>query len=305
MAKPRLLFVYNPNAGKAKVGAGLSSYISIFSEAGYEVIAYPTKRALDAKETVQDYLEREACDRIVCAGGDGTLNEVVDGSMSCDYRVPIGYIPAGTTNDFAYNLGIPTEKIKAAELAVSGREFLCDIGKFGEQYFTYPAAFGIFTEVSYDTPQNAKNLLGRTAYILSGINSLARVKAYHMTVYCDDIAVEDDFLYGMIANTNSVGGFRNLLTKDTILDDGYYELLLIRMPQNLLELNATITELSSGKSEHKSIFYKHVKEVHFKAAQPVSWTLDGEFGGEHSEGTIQVFPKAVTYIVGEMPVPAS
>lgn len=305
MAKPRLLFIYNPNAGKAKVGAGLVSYISIFSEAGYEVIAYPTRCALDAKETVCDYLNNKACDRIICAGGDGTLNEVASGSMSCDYRVPIGYIPAGTTNDFAYSLGIPTDRIKAAELAVSGKEFLCDIGKFEEQYFTYTAAFGIFTEVSYDTPQNAKNLLGRTAYILSGINSLARIKACHMTICCDEIVLEDDFLYGMIANTNSIGGFRNLLTKDTILDDGYYELLLIRMPQNLLELNATIAELSKGKSENKNIYYKHVREVHFSTEQPVPWTLDGEFGGEHKEGTIQVIPKAISYIVGELPASAS
>ncbi|MGN0505030.1 MAG: diacylglycerol/lipid kinase family protein [Lachnospiraceae bacterium] len=299
MGKPRLLFVYNPNAGKAKIGAGLSSYISIFSEAGYEVIAYPTRQALDAKETVLDYLERRACDRIVCAGGDGTLNEVVNGSMNSEYRVPIGYIPAGTTNDFAYSLGIPTEKTKAAELAVSGKEFFCDVGQFEEQYFTYTAAFGIFTEVSYDTPQNVKNALGRTAYILSGISSLTRVKPHHMRVEYDGGCIEDDFLYGMVANTSSVGGFRNLLPGEVILDDGYYEMLFIRMPQNLMDLNAIISELSIGKSEHKNIYHKRIKGLHFQAEQPVPWTLDGEFGGEHTEGTIQVLPRAISYIVGE------
>lgn len=301
MAKPRLLFVYNPNAGKAKIGAGLSSYVSVFSEAGYEVIAYPTKRAQDATETVRDYLERGACDRIVCAGGDGTLSEVVSGVVSCEYRVPIGYIPAGTTNDFAYSLGIPTEKTKAAELAVSGKEFLCDVGQFGERYFTYTAAFGLFTEVSYDTPQNIKNVLGRTAYILGGISSLTRIKAYSVSFTCDGDFVEGDFLYGMIANTQSVGGFRNLLPEEAILDDGYYELLLIRMPQNLMELNATVAELSNGKAEHKNIYHKHVREVRFTARQPVPWTLDGEFGGEHGEGDIRVLPKAVSYVVGSFP----
>lgn len=299
MAKPRLLFVYNPNAGKAKIGAGLASYIGIFSAAGYEVIAYPTRQALDATNTVCDYLTRQACDRIVCAGGDGTLNEVVSGAMKCDYRVPIGYIPAGTTNDFAYSLGIPTEKVQAAEVAVSGREFLCDVGKFEERFFTYTAAFGIFTAVSYDTPQNFKNALGRTAYILSGISSLTDIKSYHMSVEHEEGVVEGDFLYGMVTNTMSVGGFRNLMPKDTVLDDGYYELLLIRMPQTLMELNETVTELFRDKAEHKNIYYKRVKGVHFTARQPVPWTLDGEFGGERTEGRISVVPRAVSYIVGE------
>lgn len=306
MEKPRMLFVYNPNAGKAKVGAGLAAFISIFSEAGYEVIAYPTRQALDARNAVTDYLERGACDRIVCAGGDGTLNEVVNGCMNVEEqkRVPVGYIPAGTTNDFAYSLGIPTAKIKAAELAVSGRGFRCDIGQFSDQeeeikrrFFTYTAAFGIFTEVSYDTPQNVKNVLGRAAYILSGISSLARIKPHRMRIECDGEITEGDFLYGMIANTNSVGGFRNLLPDEVILDDGYYELLFLQMPQNLLELNAMVGELSIGNAEHKNIYHKRVQCLTFQAEEPVPWTLDGEFGGEHETGEIRVLPRAMEYII--------
>lgn len=297
MQKPRLLFVYNPNAGKAKIGAGLSKFIDIFSDAGYEVIAYPTKKKLDARDLVADYLERHACDRIVCAGGDGTLNEVVNGSMTSEERVPIGYIPAGTTNDFAYTLGIPTEKIKAAKAAVSGRMFCCDVGKFQDQFFTYTAAFGLFTDVSYDTPQNFKNALGRTAYILSGISRLTQIKPCTLCIEYDGETVEGDFLYGMVANTNSVGGFKNLITKEIVLDDGYYEMLLVRMPQNILDLQAIIAELTKGELNHGNIFYARVNELKFHSFHPIPWTLDGEFGGEHTEGSIEILPRAVPYIV--------
>lgn len=299
MTKPRLLFIYNPNAGKARVGAQVSKFIEIFSEAGYEVIAYPTAKRLDACETARSYLEQMACDRIVCAGGDGTLNEVVNGSMQCQNRVPVGYIPAGTTNDFAYSLGIPTEKRKAAKAAVSGRIFCCDVGKFGEQFFTYTAAFGLFTEVSYDTPQNIKNALGRTAYILNGISRLSQVKPYHVRVEYGEECVEGDFLYGMVANTNSVGGFKNLIQKEVVLDDGYYEMLLVRMPQKLLDLQAVIAELTKGELNHGNIIYARVNRVSFHSETAIPWTLDGEFGGEHTDAVMEVEARAIPYVLPE------
>lgn len=294
--KERLLFIYNPNAGTGKIKGKLSDILEIFSIAGYEVIVYPTKCRMDARRCAMEYAKKDGCDRIVCAGGDGTLNEVAGGMMICNKNIPIGYIPAGTTNDFGYSLRIPKNIISAAEVAATGAVFQCDIGTMNGIYFIYTVAFGLFSNVSYETPQNMKNVLGRAAYILSGITKLASVKPYQIRVEYEDTIVEEEFILGIISNSDSIGGFRGLTGKDVMFDDGLFEMLLVKMPKNLLDLNGIIYELLSGEIGNRHICYARVSKVHITSDSELPWALDGEAGGNIQDAEIIIHKQAVRYI---------
>lgn len=308
--KKRLLFIYNPNAGKAKLKGRLCDVIRIFSENGYEVIAAPTQKRKDATEIAYEYAKENRCDRIVCSGGDGTLNEVVTGVKRAGSGIPVGYIPAGTTNDFGYSLKIPKDMLEAAEFAAQKDFVPSDVGDINGECFVYTAAFGLFTDVSYDTPQNIKNVLGRTAYLLSGATKLVNIKSYSMTVEYDEVessdedavhkTAEGEFIYGMISNSDSVGGFKGIAGKNVRFDDGIFEMILIRKLHNIVDL----TELANGllnqklEGEHaKNIIYAKVKNASFRTnAEELPWSLDGEFGGNMTEAHVQVVKQAVNYI---------
>ncbi|MDD5934219.1 MAG: YegS/Rv2252/BmrU family lipid kinase [Clostridiales bacterium] len=294
--KKKVLFIYNPNAGRGKIRTKLSQILEIFSKTNCELVVYPTKQRMDAREKVMEYVTNEECNAIICSGGDGTLNEVVGGLMQCNYTVPVGYIPSGTTNDFGYSLRIPKDMIKAAEVIVRGATMLCDVGSINENYFTYTAAFGLFADVSYDTPQNVKNILGRMAYILRGVTSLHGVKSIHLKVEHDDEVVEDDFLVGMIANSNSVAGFRGITGKKVQLDDGLFELIMIRQPHNLLEISNIINDLLHNDLSSKYFYYRRVSEVKVTSDIDMPWSLDGEFGGTTRIANLVVHKKAIPYI---------
>ena len=201
----KMLFIVNPRSGKGQIKNNLLEILDIFNKAGYEPTMHITQSVLDAKETVKakaaDY------DVVVCSGGDGTLNETVSGLMEEGIEIPLGYIPAGSTNDFASSLRIPRNMKKAAQLITEGRLFQCDVGTFNERYFNYVAAFGAFTEVSYATPQQMKNVLGHQAYILEAMKKLMSIKPATMILEHDGGRIEGEFLYGMISNSTSVGGF--------------------------------------------------------------------------------------------------
>ena len=207
-----MLFIYNPKAGKAQFKSNLLDIIDIFVKAGYEVTAYPTQGPGDAVRKVKQ--RRDGYDIIVCSGGDGTLDEVVTGMMQCEEKLPIGYVPAGSTNDFANSLGIPRSMVKAADAVVNGQNFACDIGAFNDDTFIYVAAFGLFTDVSYETRQDIKNMLGHTAYLLEGVKRLSSIKSYWMKISYDDVCLEGDYIYGMVTNSNSVGGFKGITGKN-------------------------------------------------------------------------------------------
>lgn len=294
--RKRLLFIYNPNAGMGKIGSKLSSIVEIMSQAGYDVIIYPTEKRMDAREKAIEYVTNDMCDRIVCAGGDGTLNEIAGGLMIAGKAVPLGYIPSGTTNDFGYSLKIPKNYLEAAELAVQGESFYCDIGSINGTYFTYTATFGLFSDVSYDTPQNLKNVLGRSAYILSGITKLGSVKKYTLRVEYDNVVFEDDFIFGMFANSDSVGGFKGLAGKDVMYDDGLFEMLLVRMPHNVIELNSTILDLLRGNMESVNLHYARISKVQIVSEEPLYWAIDGEDGGNIKNVEILVYKQALQYI---------
>ncbi|MBQ8596651.1 MAG: YegS/Rv2252/BmrU family lipid kinase [Lachnospiraceae bacterium] len=293
MEKKKILFIYNPKAGKAKIKSNLLDIIDIFTKAGYEVTAYPTQSKGDGLKAVK---ERRLgyYDMIACSGGDGTLDEVVTGMMQCDRRLPIGYVPAGSTNDFARSLQIPRNMIDAAKTIVEGKDFGCDIGSFNEDIFVYVAAFGVFTEVSYETRQDMKNALGHMAYLLEGMRSLSTVKAYKMKVECEELETEGEFLFGMITNSLSVGGFKNITGKYVRLDDGEFEVTLIKKPSNVAELNQLATALVNRNVSNDCIYCFKTSSIKFTSEEEVAWTLDGEFGGRHREVTVENCRQAIT-----------
>lgn len=293
--KKRLLFIFNPHSGKAQIKNQLLEIIDTMVKAGYEVNAYPTKARGDAIEKVKN--EAGEYDLVVCSGGDGTLDEAVTGMMSREEKRPLGYIPAGSTNDFATSLGIPKEMTKAAAVAVRGTRFPCDIGAFNGDYFVYVAAFGLFTEVSYKTSQEWKNVLGHAAYILEGMKSLHDILSYHMQVEYDNIRIQDEFIYGMITNSTSVGGFKGMTGKDVKLDDGLFEVTLIKNPKNPIELNEIIASLINLVDDTDMIYSFKASKVKFTSREKISWTLDGEYGGDHDELEVKNLHQAVEIMV--------
>lgn len=291
----KLLLVYNPMSGKAKIKNCLHEIIDVFIRAGYTVTVHATQEKGDAAEIVQK-VEKGSYDLVVCSGGDGTLDEVVNGMMKCEEKIPIGYIPAGSTNDFAQSLGISTDMITAANDIVNGRVFYSDIGKFNQESFVYIAAFGLFTEVSYETDQQLKNTLGHIAYILEGVKSLSSVKSYRMQFESKEYMLEGNFLYGMITNSISVGGFKNLVGDDVELDDGEFEVTFIECPNNIVELHNIVHALLAKKSNPHIHTFK-TSDIHIVCEEEVSWTLDGEYAGAHTDVSIMNCQKILPFVV--------
>ena len=291
----KLVFIFNPKAGKGKIKTSLMDIVDIFNKGGYEVIIRATQAPKDAYEQVKKYADK--VDLIVCSGGDGTLDEVVTGITEVGSKVPVGYIPAGSTNDFASSLGIPKNMVEAAKTAVGGKQFSCDIGSFNGDYFVYVAAFGLFTEVSYSTSQEWKNVLGHAAYILEGAKCLHDIPTYMMQVEYNNTVIQDEFIYGMITNSTSVGGFKGMTGKDVLLDDGVFEVTLIKTPRNPIELNEIIGALINLVDDTDMVYSFKTNEVKFTSGKEISWTRDGEFGGIHTEVCIRNLKQAVEIMV--------
>ena len=293
----KLLFVYNPHSGKGLIKNKLCEILDIFAKAGYEMTVCPTQHAMDgyAKECEAD----GRYDLIVCSGGDGTLNEVISAVMThCMAKPKIGYIPAGSTNDFAKSLGIPKDMVKAAKLISNDNSFLCDIGVMNVRFFNYVAAFGAFTDVSYKTPQSMKNVLGHQAYIVESLKSLSKIKAYNMKVTCNDITITGNFIYGMVANSKSVGGMKGITGKNILLDDGLFEVILVREAKNPLELQQIVAGLFSKNQDSPMVDRFKASKVIFESDKSISWTLDGEYADDHQLVEIDVCPKAIKIIKG-------
>ena len=257
----------------------LAEVLDIFVKAGYEVTVYPTQKYHDALEKTLAY--EGDYDLVVCSGGDGTLDEVVTGMAKREKQVPIGYIPAGTTNDFARSLHISKNMLEAADTAVNGTPLACDIGVFNSDFFVYIAAFGLFTDVSYETKQSVKNVMGHLSYVLEGAKSIFNIPSYRIKVIHDGEEIEEDFMFGMVTNSRSVGGFQGIVGKDVVFDDGEFEVTLIKTPRNPLEVNEIIAALLIRQIDSKHIFSFRTGKIKFESLEEIPWTLDGEFGGEH------------------------
>lgn len=271
----KLLFIMNPFAGTRKANRCLADIITIFNRAEYEVITYMTAGPGDAINMVAQ--KASEVDLVACAGGDGTFNETITGLLRSGADVPVGYIPAGSTNDFASSLHLPSNILKAARLIVEGEPMAYDVGQFGERYFSYVASFGAFTRASYSTPQNIKNALGHTAYILEGIQELSQIRKAHVRFELDDgQVVEDDFIFGAISNSTSVGGILTLDPKQVDMRDGKFELLLVRAPRDLIELSECIRALQTQKYNCAMITFLPASRVKVSANPEMNWTLDGE-----------------------------
>lgn len=293
----KIYFIYNPHSGKEQIGSKLNEIIRTLAERDNELTVVPTIGYLDAMERITNL--SDGYDLVVCSGGDGTLDEVVTGMMKRpkERRVPIGYIPAGTTNDFARSLEIPRNMPEAARNAMLGKPFACDIGSFNEDSFVYIASFGIFTEVSYSTKQEVKNVLGHMAYILEGMKSLYNIKSYKMRVSSDEMEFEGDFLFGMITNSKSVAGFKGLVKGDVQFDDGVYEVTFIKRPKNPLEIQEILGALLLEEINSNYMYSFRTKKLIIESEGMVPWTLDGEFGGEHNHVVIENNHKAVEIVV--------
>ena len=295
----RLLFIYNPQAGRGIIKNHLAAVADLFTKAGYLVTVWPTQGKEDATHVAAQ--QGWWYDRVVCCGGDGTLSETVSGLLALDTPPVLGYIPAGTTNDFSKNLGLPRGVEKAAVTAVEGEARPCDMGRFNGRYFVYVAAFGIFTDVSYGTPQQFKNAFGHLAYVLEGATKLGDLgRAYHLQVEHDEGSLEGDFIYGMVTNTLSVGGFKVFPPKQVSLDDGLFEVVLVRQPRNVADLqDALFSLVRQDANSSRLVEAFHTRKLKVTAAEPLPWTLDGEFGGDPETAVIENLHDAITLVWGK------
>lgn len=293
----KIYFIYNPHSGKEQISSKLSEIIQVLAGKDNELTVVPTTGYLDAVERLTNL--QEGYDLVVCSGGDGTLDEVVTGMMKREpeKRIPIGYIPAGTTNDFARSLEIPRNMPEAARNIMQGVPFPCDVGSFNDDSFVYIASFGIFTEVSYSTKQEVKNVLGHMAYILEGMKSLYNIKSYNMKITSEEMQFEGDFLFGMVTNSKSVAGFKGLVRGDVQFDDGVYEVTFIRRPRNPLELQEILSALLKEELDSHYMYSFRTRHLIVESEEMIPWTLDGEFGGEHQHVEISNNQKAVDIII--------
>lgn len=283
--KKKMLFVYNPMAGKEQIRDYLSDIIQIFCRADFEVTIVATQGAGEVTELVGK--KGAKYDYVVCSGGDGTMNEMATGLMRLEKKPICGYIPAGTVNDFASSLRIPKIMTAAAELITRGDIFECDLGKFNERYFTYVAGFGAFTEVSYQTPQDLKNAMGKTAYFVEALRQISEIKTHHMKIEYDDGAIEDEFLLGLVSNSESVAGYKAYSRQEIKMNDGLFEALFIRDVKSPLELQQVINALLTKKLNAEQMCLIRTRHLHIISEGDVQWTLDGEDGGLFDEVMIE------------------
>lgn len=292
----KLFLVMNPCSGKKRANKVLAEIIDVFNRADYEVTAYMTAARGDATRAAA---ERAAdFDRIVCIGGDGTLNEVIAGLHEVGQQTPIGYIPAGSTNDFASSLGLPKDLLDAARLAATGEPRKLDIGSFNGRCFSYVASFGAFTRTSYATPQGMKNALGHVAYLLAGAKELTSIRSTHMRfVLADGMSFEDDYIFGAISNSTSVAGLLTLSPDLVDLNDGLFELLLIRKPRSLLELSDCVLALTTQEYHTPMLTMVSTGRVEIDCPSELDWTLDGEYAAGQAHCVVENLHDAIRVIV--------
>lgn len=296
MAK-KVLFFVNPKAGQLELRYHLIDMIDVLTAGGYAVTVHTTQNPGDLTEQI--IARGREYDLVVCAGGDGTLNEAVSGLMALDRRPALGYIPGGTCNDVAATLGLSRDPVEAAKTILSGHPQSIDIGSFGpDSWFTYVAGFGAFTDVAYSTPQQEKRVLGRLAYLLKGVQSIAEIKPIPMQMEVEGKVIEDEVLLGLVCSTTSVGGFKaSSVMKGVSLDDGLSEVIVAKSITNLQDLNALGNLLVKREFDPRFFYTFQTDRVRFRFPSEVRWTLDGEFGGAVTDVEIQNHKRAVEIIV--------
>ena len=290
-----LLLIINPNAGTRQARRFLPEIISVFNRAGYLCTVFITERRGDATDFARAHAGE--ADLIVACGGDGTLNEVITGMQLGGCRTLLGYIPCGSTNDFASGLGLPSAPLMACNAIVSGQPRTLDVGLFmPDRYFSYTASFGAFTSVSWSTPQNVKNVLGHAAYILEGIRSLADIRPIHMRITADSQLYENDFIFGAVCNSTSLGGVLKLEDSAVHMNDGLFEALFIPFPPDLIVLNRILSALRTHNYDDESLHFLRASSFFFEGSQDTTWTLDGEAAEGSSKVEIRNIHDAIRLI---------
>lgn len=298
--KKKALLIVNPCSGKNKSRAGTFDIVDKFSANDYEFAVRPTKCRGDATEIVKKELDGK--DLVVCCGGDGTLNETINGVIDMPQRVPIGYIPAGTTNDLATSLGLPTSIKEATDVIIKGHTNDYDIGLFNNRCFCYVASFGAFARSSYSTPQKLKNIFGHAAYVAAAVPQVFEIHPTRMRIEYDGGVIEDEFVFGAVSNSLSVGGFFKL-PKDTVkFNDGLFEVLLVKNASIIRNIFPILSKVRKQQYDGKQIIMFQTRKLKITAPdEEVPWTLDGEYGGKHHNVMVNVLEKAIEIYSPENP----
>lgn len=272
----KAMIIINPRAGKMKIKSALFNIAETFCKAGYEPVLQITGKKNDATEFAQKAI-RENYDILVCCGGDGTLNETMEGIIKSGKQIPLGYIPAGSTNDFAKTLGISTVPQNAAKMIMEGKPKSIDIGKFGkDRYFSYIASFGIFTSASYTATQTTKNIMGHLAYVVEGIRDIGVVKPYKVKVKTAEKEYEGEYIFGGVTNSTSVGGIVKLEKRLVDINDGLFEIVLVKNPKDVTEFGRIIKGIANSDLSDSMFEFFKSSEITFETEEEISWSLDGE-----------------------------
>lgn len=271
----RVLIILNPCAGTKQANKFFVDIIRVFCEAGFETVVKTTQASGDgtviARERAKDF------DLVVCIGGDGTFNEVIAGVLESGVQVPIGYIAAGSTNDFACSMGLSKDVVQAARDIAHGKPKTLDVGRFNGRYFSYVASFGAFTQASYEAPQSIKNMLGHVAYILEGIKDIPSIRPLKLWLKMEQGVYGGEYIFGAICNSTSVGGILTLSDDLVDMNDGKFEVLLIKSPSNILELNQILLALTTQNFNSPMISFFSSSRMEITADPSMPWTLDGEY----------------------------
>lgn len=287
--RKELLLIMNPRSGLMQAPKHLAEIVERFSGAGYMTSVLMTEGKGDARDFAAEY--GGEVDTLVVSGGDGTLNEAIDGLLSCGHRTPVGYIPAGSTNDFANSIGLPKSITACVDRIISGTPQAIDIGCFNGRYFSYVASFGAFTSTTYSVPQNIKNILGHSAYVMAGVKELANIRPIHAKITLekgtpDEEVHEGDYVLGGVCNSKSIGGIVNLQKLDVDMNDGLMEVLMIKMPKDLIDLSETAASILGGTFKSHQIEKYSAHSVTFEIDEGIHWTLDGEY--EKGKGICEI-----------------
>ena len=293
--KKRILFIVNPSSGKVKIKDSLLEVCQIFCQAGYDLTLNVTQYIRDAiNEALEDDIRY---DLIICCGGDGTFNSMISALLPLEVHPAISYIPSGSTNDFARSIGLNGTAVDIAREIMVGSPRPLDIGSFNELYFSYIASFGAFTETSYNTPQSLKNWLGHLAYILKGMKDLSAIEPCHMKIVHDDVVLEDNYIWGAICNSTSIGGMIRL-NKDLVdYNDGLFEILLVKAPKTLFDLTRIVVSINTQDYDPEMIDFFQASELYVYPETEVPWTLDGEYAPGNKEIHIKNIHNALQIIV--------
>lgn len=292
------MLIVNPAAGKGQHRTEIAAVLDVLCSRGAAVTVYRTRHKGHARTLTREHAAEY--DIISCMGGDGTLGETIAGLMDIDCRPPVGYIPMGTANDMANTLSLPKNGRRAAQVILGGHTIPIDVGCIDEEYFTYISAFGAFTQVSYKTPQGTKAALGHFAYVLEGMSELTKITPRKLVVaYDNNKTIEGEFIFGSVTNTTSIAGLVRLKTELVDLGDGEFEVILVKNPRNILDVNSIFMGIVMQKYDPRYVQIFRTKDVRFIFEEPVAWTRDGEDGGMHQDISMHAVPSAVQIFVPE------